>query len=268
MKNLLLVLFVALFGAACAEKSDPVTLVKLTTKHGDIKLQLFDETPLHRDNFVKLVNEGFYNDILFHRIIEGFMIQTGGPENRAGNTEGADLSKYRYTLPSEIDSSLFHRKGAVAAARTGDHVNPLRNSSGTQFYIVQGKVWDAEGLAGQEERIYNSLKQNLYFRYMAEEKARLDSTGIQLSPAELQELATLRVNDYFETIPTFTIPEEHKAVYMSEGGTPHLDMNYTVFGQVIEGMEVIDKIAAEARDASDRPLANDVRIIKAEIVKK
>ncbi len=268
MKNLLPVLFVALFGISCADKSDQITLVKLTTKHGDIKLQLYNETPLHRDNFIKLVNEGFYNDILFHRIIEGFMIQTGGAENRGAYTEGADVSAYRYTLPAEIDTAFFHRKGAVAAARMGDNVNPLRNSSGTQFYIVQGKVWDAEGLVTQEQRVYNSQKQNLYFRYMNEEKARLDSTGLQLTQAEIQELATLRVNDFFETVPMFTFPEEHKNVYMSEGGSPHLDMSYTVFGQVIEGMEVIDKIAAEARDASDRPLASDVRIIKAEIVKK
>lgn len=268
MKNLLIVLFIALFGISCAEKSEPVTLVKLTTKHGDIKLQLFNETPQHRDNFVKLVNEGFYDDMLFHRIIEGFMIQTGGAENRGAYTEGADVSAYRYTLPAEIDTAFFHRKGAVAAARTGDNVNPLRNSSGTQFYIVQGKVWDADGLAGQEERIHNSQKQNLYFRYMAEEKARIDSTGVQLSPAEIQQLATLRVDDFYETVPMFTIPDHHKAVYMSEGGSPHLDMSYTVFGQVIEGMEIIDKIAAEERDGGDRPIAADVRIIKAEIVKK
>jgi cyclophilin family peptidyl-prolyl cis-trans isomerase len=268
MKKLLFLLFIALFGISCAEKSEPVTLIKLTTKHGDIKLKLFNETPLHRDNFIKLVNEGFYDDILFHRIIEGFMIQTGGAENRGAYTEGSDLSAYRYTLPAEIDTALFHRKGAVAAARMGDNVNPLRNSSGTQFYIVQGKVWDAEGLAGQEERIYNSQKQNLYFRYMAEEKARLDSTGVQLTPAEIQQLATLRVDEYFDTIPMFKIPDHHKAVYMSEGGTPHLDMSYTVFGQVIEGMEVIDMIAAEERDDSDRPLAADLRILKAEIVKK
>jgi cyclophilin family peptidyl-prolyl cis-trans isomerase len=268
MKNLLFLFFVALFGISCAEKSDPVTLVKLTTKHGDIKLQLFNETPLHRDNFIKLVNDGFYDDILFHRIIEGFMIQTGGAENRGAYTEGADVSAYRYTLPAEIDSAFFHRKGAVAAARMGDNVNPLRNSSGTQFYIVQGRVWDAEGLTMQEDKINNSQKQNLYFRYMAEEKARLDSTGLQLSPAEIQELATLRVTDFFENVPRFTISEEHKSVYMSEGGSPHLDMSYTVFGQVIEGMEVIDKIAAEERDGSDRPLASDLRIIKAEIVKK
>jgi peptidylprolyl isomerase len=268
MKTLLICIALAIFTNSCSEKGETEVLVKLTTTHGDIKLKLFNETPGHRDNFLKLVNEGFYDNIDFHRVIDTFMIQTGNPANRSSYVEGADISRYRYTIPAEIDTAFFHRKGAVAAARTGDNGNPLRNSSGTQFYIVQGRVWNSEKLVNQEIRINNSIRENLYFRYMAEEKARLDSTGVELSQTQLQELAVLRVKDYFETAGSYVMPEHHKAVYMSEGGSPHLDMNYTVFGQVIEGLAIIDSIAKTKKDDSGNPIATEKKILKAEIVKK
>jgi peptidyl-prolyl cis-trans isomerase B (cyclophilin B) len=268
MKKLILLAATAIILTACPQKTDKIHFVKLTTTHGDIKLKLYNETPLHRDNFISLVNSGFYDGILFHRIIEGFMIQTGNPQNRSTCIEGSDQSKYRYTIPAEIVSGLFHKKGALAAARTGDQGNPLRASSGTQFYIVQGVTHDGESIAKQEERINKGIRDNLYFRYMAEEKAISDSTGLQLTTAEIQEKATLRMHDFFENKEPYVISGEQRAVYATEGGAPHLDMSYTVFGEVIEGFDVIDKIAAEPRDKSDKPLSADVRIIKAEIVRK
>lgn len=253
---------------ACQNRTEPdkTVYVKLETTHGNITLMLYDETPLHRDNFVELVKSGFYNDILFHRIIDGFMIQTGNPQTRGTYVEGADMSKYRYTIPAEIVPGIFHRKGAVAAARTGDSSNPLRASSSTQFYIVQGITHDSAQIILQEGRINDNIRMNMYYRYMAEERALADSAGLQLSTAELQEKATFRMNEYFEGKEPYIIPEDQKAAYATEGGTPHLDLNYTVFGQVIEGFEVIDKIAAEERDRADRPLSDNVRILKAEIV--
>jgi peptidyl-prolyl cis-trans isomerase B (cyclophilin B) len=270
MKKSILLFTALLIITACQNKkeADKTVYVKLETTHGDITLMLFNETPLHRDNFVALVNSGFYNDILFHRIIEGFMIQTGNPQTRGNYIEGADLSKYRYTIPAEIVPGLFHRKGAVAAARTGDASNPLRASSSTQFYIVQGVTHDSVQIIRQEERINENIRMNMYYRYMAEERALADSAGLQLSPAEIQEKAATKMNDYFEGKDQYIIPDEQKEAYATEGGAPHLDMNYTVFGQVIEGFEVIDKIAAEERDRADRPLSDSVRILKAEIIKK
>lgn len=264
----LLVAILALTACPGKKEIDTTIYVKLETTHGDIKLVLYDETPLHRDNFAELVKSGFYNDILFHRIIQGFMIQTGNPQTRSSYVEGADLSKYRYTTPAEFVPGLFHRKGAVAAARTGDAGNPLQASSSTQFYIVQGEIYDSEAILKQEGRINENIRMNRYYRYMAAERALADSAGLQLSPAELQEKATIKMNEYFEGREPYVIPQEQKEVYATEGGTPHLDMNYTVFGQVIEGFEVIDKIAAEERDQTNRPLSDGVRIIKAEIVKK
>lgn len=267
MKNALVIITLIFLSISCAEKGEKITYVNLTTTHGVIKVQLFNETPQHRDNFIKLVEEGFYNDIRFHRIIEEFMCQVGSPASRASYVEGADVSRYNYTVPAEIDTAFFHRKGALAAARTGDNVNPLRNSSGTQFYLVQGKVWKQEELVGQEERINKGIRDGVYFKYLLEEKAKQDSDSVQLTPAEVQELATIRVNQYFESTPAYRIPEAHKTVYMSEGGTPHLDMNYTVFGQVIEGLEVIDQLA-KMKDEAGNPITADKKILKAEVVKK
>ncbi|MBE0676575.1 MAG: peptidylprolyl isomerase [Bacteroidales bacterium] len=268
MKKYFLLIAAVVLLTACSEKADKVYFVRLTTKHGDIKIKLYNETPGHRDNFLELVKAGFYDDILFHRIIEGFMIQAGNPQTRSTYVEGSDISKYRYTIPAEIVPGLYHKKGAVAAARTGDQGNPLRASSGTQFYIVQGVIHDEESIIRQEERINKGIRDNLYFRYMAEEKAISDSAGLQSGAAEIQERATLRMHAYFEDKEPYVIPEEQRAVYATQGGAPHLDMNYTVFGEVVEGLDIIDKIAAEPRDKSDKPLAADVRIIKAEIVKK
>jgi peptidylprolyl isomerase len=268
MKKSIFLLLAVLLLSGCSESTEKTYYVNLTTKHGEIKLMLYNETPAHRDNFLLLVKEGFYNGILFHRIIKNFMIQTGNPQMRSNYVEGADISRYRYTIPAEIVPGLFHKKGALAAARTGDQTNPLRASSGTQFYIVQGIKHDLESIVEQEARINKGIRDNMYFRYMAEEKAVADSLGLEISQAEIQEKATLRMHEYFENVSPYVISEEQRAAYATVGGAPHLDMNYTVFGEVVSGFEVIDKIAAENRDRSDKPLADDVRIIRAEIVKK
>ncbi|HSV77211.1 MAG TPA: peptidylprolyl isomerase [Bacteroidales bacterium] len=202
----LLMLFVSC-GHARTTENNREARIKIITEFGDITIKLFNETPLHRDNFLKLAGEGFYDGLLFHRVINGFMIQGGDPLSRnapAGQPLGT--GDPGYTLPAEIVPGIIHRKGALAAARMGDQMNPERRSSGSQFYIVQGRIWNEEEL--------NMMEQRRGFPFTAEERA----------------------------------------VYATEGGTPHLDHAYTVFGQVVEGLEVIDLIAAVQTGPGNRPL--------------
>ncbi|MEQ1675498.1 MAG: peptidylprolyl isomerase [Chitinophagaceae bacterium] len=214
---------------AVAQKDSVVTQkdrtkrdVLLQTSQGDIIIRLADSTPLHRDNFLKLVKTGYYDSVLFHRVIKNFMIQGGDPNSKSakpGEQLGNGGPSYR--IPAEFKASLFHRKGVIAAARDN---NPEKASSGSQFYIVQGKTF----------------------------------TDAELDNLEIQRLQGRK------------IPVEQREVYKTIGGTPHLDMGYTVFGEVVYGIEVVDKIAAVATSkgaVADRPL-EDVRIIKAELIKR
>jgi cyclophilin family peptidyl-prolyl cis-trans isomerase len=201
--------------------------VEMTTTMGTLVLRLSDSTPLHRDNFLLLVKKGYYDSLLFHRVIQYFMIQSGDPDSKDGHP-GKPLSQGGrggpgYTIPAEFRASLFHKKGALAAARIGDDSNPTRASSGSQFYIVQGKPFTEKGLDSVEVSRLKSRK----------------------------------------------IPREQRAVYESVGGAPHLDQNYTVFGEVIRGMEVVDSIAAVPTSGRplDRPM-KDVRILKMKLVKR
>ncbi|MFZ4400158.1 MAG: peptidylprolyl isomerase [Bacteroidales bacterium] len=209
------VVFFQLSSTTQAQKSKPASEkeVLIHTDFGDILLKLYNETPLHRDNFIKLINEKYLDSTLFHRVINQFMIQGGDPDSKNA-IAGAMLGNGgpSYTIPAEFVKTIFHKKGALAAAREGDQINPSKASSGSQFYIVQGKVWKAE---------------------------------------ELSMFAK-------QTGKTFS-PEQIKA-YTSIGGTPHLDENYTVFGEIISGWEVLDKIAAVSCDRNNRPL-NDIRMI-------
>ena len=205
------------------KKKDRKKDVLIRTSMGDMLVRLSDSTPLHRDNFLKLVKQHYYDSILFHRVINQFMIQSGDPDSKhaaAGQPLGGGGPDY--TIPAEFRTSLFHKKGVIAAARQGDQVNPLKASSGSQFYIVQGRTFSEAGL------------------------------------------------DSFETGRTKKIPPEQREVYKTLGGTPHLDQGYTVFGEVVEGLDVVDKIAAVATSKGadfDRPL-NDVRIISTKLVKR
>lgn len=193
-------------------------LVELATDYGTMTILLYNSTPKHRDNFIKLVESGFYNDLLFHRVINGFMLQGGDPDSRNAKPEQAlGSGGPGYTIPAEFVDTLYHRKGALAAARQGDQVNPARASSGSQFYIVQGRPANEAMLKQIEER-----------------------GGYTYSPIQ-------------------------RAIYESQGGTPFLDRQYTVFGQVIKGMEVIDKIAAAKTAPGDRPVEDikmTLRIVK------
>ena len=196
-----------------------MTKVLLKTTFGDITIALYDDTPAHRDNFHKLVNDKFYDGVLFHRIIKGFMIQGGDPDSKTAKPgQRLGSGDVGYTIPAEFVPAHFHKRGAVCAARMGDNVNPQKASSGCQFYIVDGTVYDNDKL--------NMIAQR---------------TGKTFTPEQIQ-------------------------AYTTVGGAPFLDGDYTVFGEVISGMDVVDKIASQQKDGADRPL-EDIKIISATMMR-
>lgn len=211
-KALFLFSFIGMISCTATKKTtstDTTARVKIETDSGTMIVRLYNRTPLHRDNFIKLVKENFYDGLLFHRVIPDFMIQGGDPESKNAQP-GVALGEggLNYTIPAEFDSTLFHKKGALAMAREGDAVNPEKASSSTQFYLVEGKKLTDDELNKMEERF------------------------------------------------KITIPENHREVYRTIGGTPFLDMNYTVFGEVESGLEVIDKISNAPKDSRNRPLSD------------
>lgn len=267
MKYLLFITILA--SSLWANIIDERVQVELVTTHGTILLELYDETPLHRDNFIKLINEQVYDSLLFHRVIEGFMIQAGDITSKnAAPGERLGSSDLKYTVPAEILPEFYHKRGALGAARDG---NPARASSSTQFYLVQGIVHTDSLLDYEEGRINTRLRQNAIMND-PEIKPLMDSLS-----AATRRRDTLLVNQItsqldsieksYSKIEKYIIPEAHRQVYKEIGGKPHLDQNYTVFGEIISGMEVVDSIAAVERDNRDRPLEN-VRILSMRIVKK
>jgi peptidyl-prolyl cis-trans isomerase B (cyclophilin B) len=233
MGRRLIILFLPLiFFSACnpkmgdgLRKNDLSKDVEMITDKGSMVIRLSDLTPLHRNNFLHLVKEHYYDSILFHRVIKQFMIQAGDPNSKHAKP-GAQLGEGgpSYTIPAEFNLSLFHKKGVIAAAREGDDTNPKKASSGSQFYIVQGKKFTDAGLDSVETYRLKGKK----------------------------------------------IPAACRSVYKTLGGAPHLDGNYTVFGEVIKGLDIVDSIALTAtsgKQGGDRPL-QDIRIIKARLIKR
>jgi peptidyl-prolyl cis-trans isomerase B (cyclophilin B) len=203
-------------------KSDLKKDVLMRTDSGDMVLRLYDSTPLHRDNFIKLVKSHYYEGIGFHRIIAGFMIQAGDEKTKSG-VDSTSLLK-SYTLPAEIKTTFFHKKGVLAAARMGDNVNPKKESSGVQFYIVQGRLHTNESLDSVETYRLNGRK----------------------------------------------IPVAQREVYKMIGGSPHLDQNYTIFGEMVRGFDVLDKIAAvktSGKQGGDKPLST-IRIREVKLIRR
>lgn len=245
------------------------TKVLIQTSLGDIVVKLYDETPKHRDNFLKVVRDSVYDGVLFHRVIKDFMVQAGDPSSKNADAHcqlgGGDLG---YTVEAEfVYPQLFHKKGALAAARTGDAVNPERRSSASQFYIVTGKVYTAPQLQMMESQMANQKMEQIFNDLVRE---RLDSirsmqaAGDSLGLEELQnELIALTETEYAKHPFHFT--QAQKDAYSTVGGTPHLDGEYTVFGEVVEGLDVVDKIQNAATGAADRPV-EDIKIIAAKVV--
>jgi cyclophilin family peptidyl-prolyl cis-trans isomerase len=242
------------------------TIVSIQTTAGDVKIKLYDNTPIHRDNFIKLVNSGFYEGISFHRIIKEFMIQAGDPLTKPHTGSAMPDTMKTYTIPAEFINSNFHKKGALAAARQGSDTNPEMRSSGTQFYIVQGVKFTDEELIQSEYRINANKKQNLFNKLLKETADSVKLSGKTVSAGEIQEIASVKMFEILTSTEEYKIPEDQRAVYKSIGGTPRLDGTYTVFGEVIEGIETVDKIAAVPTDSNDKPIS-DIKILKIKIVK-
>jgi cyclophilin family peptidyl-prolyl cis-trans isomerase len=267
-KTIILILMLVSFIKTGISQSFAKETILISTIHGNIKIRLFNETPLHRDNFLKLVKEHFYDSLLFHRVIEEFMIQGGDPDSKlADGFKVLGDGDLNYTIPAEIKPELFHKKGMLCAARNGDDVNPTRASSACQFYIVQGKQRTEEDLKSFEKRInrvmINRLKDsvlNLPQNAMLKQKISTFKTEKNNDSlmAYTKQLSQ-QTDNLYEKMPHFVFSETHKTVYKSLGGTPHLDTNYTIFGEVTEGMEVIDRIAAAKTGKNDRPLI-DIRM--------
>lgn len=276
-KRYLFILLIILFlGMSCESKKATTTeandnvCVDIETTMGHIKVKLYNETPAHRDNFIKLVKEGYYNGTLFHRVINKFMIQGGDGDSRnAKPGQRLGMGDPGYTIPAEfVYPRYFHKKGALAAARQGDNVNPEKASSGSQFYIVTGDVIPA-GQIGQVERqlqmqqeqaIFNQLVEAHRDEILAMRRAR-DTQGLQA----LQDQLIAEMHERIAREGIAKLSEEQKQAYTTVGGAPHLDGAYTVFGEVIEGMDVVEKIEKVATDSADRP-KEDVKIISMKII--
>lgn len=237
-------------------------MVQIETSLGTLKVKLYDETPQHRDNFIKLTSEGFYTDLLFHRVIKGFMIQGGDPKSKnASPGQMLGSGDLGYTIPAEINPKFYHRRGILAAARQGDQVNPEKRSSASQFYILQGKVFTPEELDSMEVNMIEARKQSMMQSRVKAIKPELDQLNAEGNQVELMA----RINALRDTVsaeaaklPLLQFTEQQRKDYTTVGGYPSLDNGYTVFGEVIEGMEVIDQIAAQPVDRSNRP-DNDIK---------
>ena len=246
-----------------------MTKVKLETTMGDIVVELYNETPQHRDNFVKLVQEGYYDGVLFHRVIKDFMIQTGdGNSKTAGPDATLGDGDPGYTIPAEfVYPKYFHKRGALAAARTGDQVNPERRSSGSQFYIVTGKIYSSDELKMMTQRLATVKKQDIFRRLVNENHAQIETLQRNQDNEGLNELQNrlIQQTEAEAAQSPFSLTDEQIDAYTSVGGTPHLDGQYTVFGQVVEGMDVVDKIQNAQTGRMDRPVS-DIKIVKATIL--
>lgn len=257
-------------GEASSQSGETKILVETTM--GNILLKLYNETPKHRDNFIKLVKEHYYDSVLFHRCIQNFMIQGGDPDSKKAQPEVMlGEGGPGYTIPAEFSPSLFHKKGVLAAARESDLENPNQESSGSQFYIVQGKTFTDSLLKTAiakritKMKLFNEIikrpENKIYVdKYNSFTKAQKNDSAMYyynlLDKMAEKELPTTKLH-------TFT--DEQIKAYTTIGGTPHLDGSYTVFGEVITGMEVVEKIAAQKTDNNNRPL-NDIRILKMSII--
>lgn len=273
MKKIFILLLSVAILAACTSKPKE-TFVNITTPLGDIKVKLYDSTSRHKENFVKLANVGYFNGTLFHRVIQKFMIQGGDPTSR--NAKPGVLlgdGDTNYTIPFEYIPSYLHKRGAFAAARENDDENPLKASSASQFYIVQGKVFTNDELDAVELKVERRTKQYIMMDLLKKD-GKEDELKAFRHMVDIRDTANIRMTiekyknaveaQYLRTKP-WKITEEQRRVYTSVGGTPHLDGAYTVFGEVVSGMEIVDQIAAMQTDTNDRPqkdIPMTIKIVK------
>jgi len=273
MSKSIQLIFITLFfiTSSCITKKESSSIVSLETTYGKVKVRLYPETMKHRENFLLLVKKGFYDGVLFHRVIVDFMIQAGDP-NSKNSLPNAQLGAgdVGYTIPAEfIYPQYYHKRGALSAARMGDQSNPLKASSGCQFYIVQGRILTDEELNGLEKSNQQKLEANLFKDIMATKQEQIKGYNMEHNQQKINTLRDsilLEVGKLMQKNTSYKFTEQQRKDYKTVGGTPHLDGNYSVFGEVIEGLDIVEKISKTKKGQNDRPI-EDLKIIKAEIVK-
>jgi len=262
---------ILIFTTSCATKKESSSVVNIKTSYGIITIKLYPETSKHRENFLKLSKKGFYDGVLFHRVIADFMIQAGDPNSKkAAANELLGSGDVNYTLPAEfVYPKYYHKRGALAAARQGDQSNPQKASSGCQFYIVKGKIFTDEELNNLENNKLQKIVDKLYQEKLVEKHAEVEKYKLAQNKTKLNALfdsimvETLKKSK-LNTSYKFT--QQQRIDYKTIGGTPHLDGEYTVFGEVIEGIDILDKISKTKTDQNDRPII-DIKVLKAKIQK-
>lgn len=245
---------------------DSLTKVKIETSVGELVVALFDETPLHKENFLKLTRNNFYNNTLFHRVIKQFMVQGGDPNSKnAKSGQALGEGGPGYTIPKEFNSDLYHIKGALAAARRSDQINPLKESSGSQFYIVTGSkiqddFWKNMAMQNSYEIFFTNPKNNEYNLRAETYRQNKDQVGLQVLADEVESL-TASIRDSLMNAMT----PEYKNTYATLGGAPALDGKYTVFGYLVSGYQTLAAIESNPTAPGDRPI-EDIKIIKCSIL--
>ncbi|HLP14338.1 MAG TPA: peptidylprolyl isomerase [Flavobacteriales bacterium] len=266
MKRFFTILFLFLSLSTFAKK---VEVVEISTKFGSIYIVLYKDTPKHSKNFLKLAKKGFYDKTTFHRVIKGFMVQGGDPYTaRPDKKDSIGEGGPGYTLPAEI--KYMHKRGVLAAAREGDVVNPKQESSGSQFYIVHGKKFTDQELNGAEDRINGWLKENIFYKILyrkvneKDQKAYLRCyiAGRKDSVNYITAKYAREVDSIWNTKTKFKFSAEEREIYKTVGGAAHLDRNYTAFGEVVGGMDVVDKIADVKKGTRDKPLEDVAMTVK------
>lgn len=270
-KSFIPLLLTLIVMADCSSaKKNTDTLIRLETNYGNITLRLYPETKQHRTNFIKLIKSGFYNGLLFHRVIRDFMIQAGDPKSKNAH-EGTLLGNgdVGYTIPAEfIYPKYFHKRGSLAAAREADNLNPQKASSGCQFYIVVGQVFTNDQLDELEQSLKEKIETSMFQQIATAKKNEIMQLNKEHNKLKIDELRDSIVKAIAENLarhPQYKYTEEQRKAYSTIGGSPHLDGDYTVFGEVTDGMDVVEKISKLETDANDRPV-KDARIIKAFVV--
>lgn len=279
-KTIILLTLILCYMTACigsqkkenSKMAENETLVRLETTMGNITVKLYNETPIHRDNFIKLVKEGVYDSLLFHRVIKNFMIQAGDPQSKTASDTTSNLgyTDIGYALPAEINPKFFHKRGVLAAARQGDDVNPKRESSGSQFYIVTGKKYSEAQMINMENQL-NEARIDTVFQALArkhmKEIYKMRKANDMEGLTALQDSLEAQARAEVKKEPALKFTREQIEAYTTVGGAPHLDGKYTIFGEVVDGMDVVARIEAVKTNRSDRP-EKDVRILKASVIEK
>ncbi|MDO4779558.1 MAG: peptidylprolyl isomerase [Bacteroides sp.] len=268
-----------LASSSCATKGklvkkymDKDVIVKIETSEGNLKVKLYNETQKHKENFLTLIENKTYEGTLFHRVIKEFMIQAGDPESKNAPKGkmlgGGDLG---YTVPAEfVYPKYFHKKGTLCAARQGDDVNPEKNSSACQFYLVTGRVFSKAELSMLEKRINEGKEVAAYKKAMAKYAKEIymaRKSGDEFTMVEVQDKVDKEARNILRTEGKFSFTDQQIEAYTTVGGSPHLDGSYTVFGEIIEGLDVIDKIQQAKTDRHDRP-EEDIKIKKVSVAKR